>query len=106
MQYTFGSSSFSTFIWLKSGAMFQNPRDMNVEMTVAGAYIVEICKQDGSVVGKAARPNAHGGWASFDFKGGGEFGPGIPDGNYKIRLVNGSSGTRKVRGGDLTYDGN
>lgn len=105
MQYNLGSSTFSTFVWLKSGALFQNPQSMNIEMTVEGAYSVEVLREDGTTAGKATRPNPHGGWASFDFKNGGEFGGGIPDGKYKVRLVNASPGTRQVRGGDLTYDG-
>lgn len=101
--YKFGSTKFKDFIWLKAGALFKDPGRMEIEMKNRGSFIVEVCKPDGIVVGKGQRSNVSG-WQTFDFRNGGEFGPGIPNGNYKIKLVNSSPGLREVVSGQLWYD--
>jgi hypothetical protein len=72
-------------------------------MTNPGAYAVEVWFAEGGLAGKGQLDNPIGGWHSFDFhQGQGGFTPSIPDGMFKVRLVNLSSGTREAHGGSLT----
>ncbi|SET69676.1 hypothetical protein SAMN05216412_11322 [Nitrosospira multiformis] len=103
MEYKFGSTTFSQLIWLKSGSLFKNPARLELEMTNTGSLGVEVCREDGTVVGKAQVTNVHG-WQTFNFVSGGMFGPGIPNGDYKIKLTNLSGGNRILRSGTLSYD--
>jgi hypothetical protein len=104
MPYEFGATSFNNFIWLASGQPFKQIATMDIEMNIGGAYSVEVIRMNGTLAGKAQRLNPHGGWASFDFKSGSEFWPGISDGAYKIRLVNRAPGTRKIKSGQLYFE--
>jgi hypothetical protein len=105
MPYSFGVTSFRNFVWLDSGLPFADPAALEVEMVNSGAFGVEILRLNWTLAGKAQRSNPNGGWATFDFKQGGEFGPGIPDGVYRIRLTNLSLGTRKAKSGTLWFAG-
>ena len=103
--YSFGQSSFVNYVSLAGGALFQNPTTLEVEMTIAGDYHVEVRDTGGALVAKSVtRDNPNGGWEYFDFRGGGggEFLPPLAEGSYSIRLVNDGSGTRLVRGGLLS----
>ena len=104
MIYEFGKTSFKNFVWLKSGALFKNPGGLDVEMSTNGAYGLEVYKLDGTLAGKSKRPNEHGGWASFYFRNGGDFGGVIFNGEYKIKLTNLASGRREAKQGQLSYD--
>jgi hypothetical protein len=75
-------------------------------MFTPGAIGVEVYRADGFLVGKADRPNRHGGWSSFYFSGGYEFppGPGLPSGAYKIKIVNRSPQKKFLKQGDLEYN--
>jgi hypothetical protein len=102
--YHFGATSFSNFVWLNGGALFRNPTILEVEMVTSGAYRVEILDAGEALVAKSyPRDNLHGGWEVFNFGGaGGEFVPPIPEGNFKIRLVNLGTGTRQAHQGVLS----
>lgn len=104
--YDLKHSGFSHYVWVHGGAWFQNPDTLSIEMVNAGKYGVEVYRPDGSLAGKAERPNAHGGWSSFYFSDGWEFkpGPGLPPGMYKFKLVNLSGGRREIRGGSFDYN--
>jgi hypothetical protein len=101
--YSFGHTTFQNFVWLQGGALFENPRSLDVEMTNAGAYKVELWSAAGDLRGTGQTDNPIGGWHSFDFfQGQGGFTPPIPDGMFKVRFVNASAGTRDCHGGTLT----
>jgi|SRR4051794_16268906 len=101
MPYVFGATSFANFVWLDHGQPFSDPASMDIEMVNAGAFAVEVIRPNGTLAGRALAGNPHGGWSTFDFKYGGVFGPGIPDGVYRIRLVNAAPGVRQAKQGDL-----
>jgi hypothetical protein len=80
--YSFGAATFSSFIWLKGGALFKNPNFLEIEMTTSGRYGVEVHRPDGSIACSAQRDNPHAGWHTFHFRQGGECGAGVPNGDY------------------------
>jgi hypothetical protein len=84
---------------------FRNPDNLNVEMINGGAYGVEVIDGLGNVVGSAQRENPIGGWSSYYFRDGGEFIPPIPNGRFRIRLVNKADGKREALQGTLYMSG-
>ncbi len=103
--YSIGATTFKSFVWIKGGTLFKNPSYLEIEVSSPGAFGVEVVRPDGSVAGKAQVPNPHGGWLTFTFRSGGQFGAGISNGDYKIKLTNPSgSGERKVKEGRFEYD--
>lgn len=102
LNYTIGRTSFSSSILLNNGQLFRNPNELEIEMTSAGRFAVEVLRPDGQVAGSDHRDQF--GWCTFSFRTGGAFGPGIPNEDYRIRLVNRGPGTRQARGGNLEYD--
>lgn len=100
--YSFGASKFSDFVWLNNGHLFKNPDFLEIEMVTKGKFSVEVVRVDGSLEGAAHRENS--GWSTVHFRTGGEFGGGVPNGEYKIRLKNAGPGERDVKQGNLEYD--
>jgi len=102
--YRFGKTDFATHVWLDGGAFFRNPDFLEIEMTIAGKFGVEVQRADGTIACAAQRANANAGWHTFHFRDGGECGAGVPNGDYKIRLVNHDAGSRSAKAGRLVYD--
>ena len=102
--YPIGPTAFATFVWLKSGALFNNPNFLEIEMATTGKFGVEVTRPDGSVACSAQRENSNAGWHTFNFRHGGECGAGVPNGDYKIKLINQAAGTRETKSGRLEYD--
>lgn len=101
--YDIPHSEFASSIWLKKEAQFLNPYMMEIETLNSGDFKVEVYRLDGTLAGSSIRNSPRGQWHTFNFTTSGQFGSGIPNGVYKIRIVNLSSGKRMVRGGTLYY---
>ena len=102
--HSFGTTTFSKFVFLKGGSLFKNPDFLEIEMTTAGKFGVEVQRPDGSIACSAQRDNVHGGFHTFHFHQGGDCGAGILSGDYKIKLTNLAAGTRQVKSGRLEFD--
>ena len=104
-------SIFSGHVWLNSGALFRNPAVLELEMVTSGPFEVRVYNPGADLsslpVGEAYRANPEGGWHTFHFRQGGEFGAGLPDGDYKILLVSHlpeNLDRHQIRSGRLVYD--
>lgn len=98
--YKFTETSFATFMWIKGGDLFTNPKLVEVEMTNAGTFALEVYDSSDHLISKGERENLHGGWSTFDFHSG--MTPLVFAGKYKLKLVNRSSGVRQVKQGQVT----
>ena len=107
--YSFRRTTFRNYIWINSGALFQDPTLLDVETSNSGAFNLEIYDSRSVLVRTYRKRNTRGSWTSFyldrtaavdDY--GNAIAP-LPSGKYKFRLVNASSGTRQIRQGSLDY---
>lgn len=95
--YKFGRTDFSHFVWIKDGDLFTNPNLVEIEMINPGNFSLEVYNSAGHIVSTGLRDNPLGGWSTFDFAAG--MNPPVVSGQYKLKLVNKSSGVRKVKQG-------
>lgn len=95
--YNFWSTSFSSYIWVKGSGSFYNPRLINFEKDSDQPIVVECYDYNGNYVGKVNTPSGYN-WKQADLTW-------LPRGkSYKIKLVNGGSGTVKIKQGKVTHD--
>jgi hypothetical protein len=95
--HNFGAASFTNIIWIANKRVFPKPKDVNVEFLTGGEWDWVISDTAGTVV-KTVRHNGPSGWTSINFPS-----LGLYD-DYSIGFRNASSGQKKIRGGDVTYD--
>ncbi len=103
MSYNIPKSTLKNFIWLNDGAAFERPAGLEIEILNPGEFRVEAIDIAGNLAGEATRANKHGGWHTFNFQHGGEFGPGLGKGSFKIKLISVKGVALTVRGGTLEY---
>ncbi|MFP7253128.1 hypothetical protein CHH91_06655 [Virgibacillus sp. 7505] len=97
-KYYFGSTSFSNYIWVGgSSRTFNGPQFMDIEKGDRKNLEVWIYDGKGKYLGKT-KIKDRSGWVHTDFSY--LTGKGY---NYKIKLVNTSSGTQKLVQGELYY---
>ncbi len=94
--YSFGSTSFSNYIWVNSGNPFYNPSYIDFERVNKVIITVEIYDRNNRYMGKGVT-NGLAGWASVDLSW-------LPRGmSYKLKLVNSSGGTAQIKHGNVSY---
>lgn len=92
----FGNGSYSKELWIHGGQLFTNPTGVDVESVNAGAFALEVVDANGAVKAHNVTQNAHGGWTSWDIPS-----LGVYNGQYKLRFVNTSAGTRLIKQGTV-----
>ena len=95
--YEFGRSSFSASMWIKGGELFTDVESVEIEMTDAGAFALEVYDSSNRLVSRGDRPNPRGGWSTFNFRSG--MAPLVFSGKFKLKLVNHEAGTRHIKQG-------
>jgi len=90
MEYSIARQKLSLDTSLNGGAHFRNPQRMEIEFLNSGAFQITLSH--------AKRDNAHGGWHTFNFQNGGEFGAGLGSGRFIIGFLNGNLHDLEVRG--------
>lgn len=98
-RYRFGRTEFSHFIWIKDGALFTNPRLVEIEMINRGIYDLEVYNSADHLVSRGSRENS--GWSTFDFAA--SMVPPVVSGQYKLKLINQDVGVRKVLQGVVSW---
>lgn len=93
---SFGSGSYSHVLWIHNGQLFTNPVGVDVESANAGAFSLGVVNTSGVEMALNPTDNPHGGWTSWDLPS-----IGIHGGQYKLKFVNTSAGTRQIKGGTV-----
>lgn len=95
--YGFGSTSFSNYIWVKGSGSFYNPRYISFEKETDQSIIVECYDYNGNYKGKVITSAGYN-WrsADLDWLARGK--------SYKLKLVNGGSGTVRLKQGTVAYE--
>ncbi|GAA3984556.1 hypothetical protein [Hymenobacter antarcticus] len=98
--YSIPKSSFSNFLWINDGALFDNVTLIEIEMTNGGAFRLEMLDKNDKILSKGSRENPRGGWHTFTPS---QMQPPVQSGPYKLKLVSEAPGIRKIHGGNVHY---
>lgn len=95
----FGAGSFKNELWIKQKEIFKKPIGVDVEFITPGAFDWLLADESGALVRTLRESNAGGKWCSMDFAS-----LGLYD-NYSIGFRNVSGGEKRIKQGDVRYDG-
>lgn len=94
----FGNATFNTLIWVDNARLFTRLKSIDVEFLSAGAFAWIFSDKLGNEVKSVPYPNEQGGWTSIHLPSLGLFG------DFKVGFRNASSGPKKIKQGDVTFD--
>lgn len=94
--YHFNEGNFKNELWIGGKRTFKNLKEVNVEFVTSGKWEWIIADSAGIVVKSV--PHDGGGWTSIHLPSLGLYG------DHSIGFRNLSTGEKKIRSGDVTYD--
>ncbi|GIN63286.1 hypothetical protein J27TS8_32790 [Robertmurraya siralis] len=95
--YDYGETSFSNYIWVKGKGTFYNPKLISFEKITDQSIIVECYDYNNNYQGKVVTATGFN-WRSAELSW-------LPRGkSYRLKLVNGGSGTVRIKQGSVHYE--
>jgi hypothetical protein len=91
----FGPGTFTNEMWINNKAVFNKPKNVNVEFVTPGAFDWVFADTKGKEVRTLRAQNEHGGWTGMDFASLGLYG------DYSIGFRNASPGEKQIKQGDV-----